>query len=95
MWRWFPVSEHNEPPLIASTTELKQACLDIANAANAMFDLIDEHGDEGPWNDPVPLTELVDGYVRLTRPLKFKATRRLIALGINPLSLVDTEVGDG
>lgn len=32
-----------------SAAALKQACLDLSNAALALFDQLDEHGTEAPW----------------------------------------------
>jgi hypothetical protein len=63
----------------------KQACLDLSNAALAFFDLLDEHGEEGPWtaNGGVEIiVRLADAYEAATTPTHRRATQRMMALAM-------------
>jgi len=76
-------------------TELKQACIDMSNAALALFDLFDEHGTEALYAGPDALC-----IVTLQRRFEFvraclmrQATARVTALGISPEALARQAFG--
>lgn len=69
-------------------TEMKQACLDLSNAAMEMFDLLDADGMEGPWNDPLVAVRMRNAFDAIAEPLGAMAVRRLMALGVNPETIL-------
>src|SRR4051794_19801097 len=62
-----------------TVTRLKQACLDISNAAIALFDQIDEHGTEAPWvgTNVVTMKRLAESYDQIRSYFVVQAEMRL------------------
>jgi hypothetical protein len=65
-------------------SDLKQACLDLSGAACELFDGLDEHGDEAPWEDARylhALMRIATAHGELASHFKAMAARRLMHLG--------------
>jgi hypothetical protein len=75
--------------------DLKQNCLDLAEAAGEMFDLFDQYGSEAAWRGPGPfvVARMVKAHEALTGFLRRQAVQRMIALGFSPEELARIDVG--
>jgi hypothetical protein len=69
---------------VADVVELKQACIDLANAANELFDRFDEHGYEAAWEGDGALVvlKMQQAHEVLREFLSLQAIRRLRGLGL-------------
>lgn len=68
---------------MSDLTAQKQACIELSNAALALFDLLDEHGEEGPFisqNGLNVIQQVGAAYDAATGPTHDKARRRIAAL---------------
>ena len=73
--------------------DLKQACLDLANAGGELFDRLDEHGLEAAWvgDGALVVMRMAKAYEDLRQFLADQSVRRLVALGVPAASLLRTE----
>jgi hypothetical protein len=75
-----------DPAEADTVTRLKQACLDISNAALALFDQIDEHGTEAPWVGANVLTmkRLAESYDQIRSYFRRPGGDAARRLGVTP-----------
>lgn len=81
---------------MSDLTAQKQACLDLSKAAVEFFDLLDEHGEEGPWTvsgGVEIIVRLADAYEAATTPTHRRATQHMMAMAMrsdDPAKLLTT-----
>lgn len=66
---------------------MKQACLDLSNAAIALFDLIEEKGDMAPLDslDDLPtLMKVINEANHIRDYYNRRNIQRMLALGVSP-----------
>lgn len=76
---------------MADPTDMKQACLDLSNAAIALFDLIDQDGVQAPlddWAGVLKLKAVVDAGEVIRGYYQRRNIQRMLALGISPDELL-------
>jgi hypothetical protein len=57
--------------------EMMRRCIELSNAAIALCDAYEEHGDEAPWDDLDTFIALVRAYEHLISPIKQLAEEKL------------------
>lgn len=81
---------------MTALAELKQACLDLAGAAGELFDRFEEHGYEAAWEGDGVLVvmRMEEAHEKIRGFLAHQSTSRLIALGVNPATLLKRMHGE-
>lgn len=72
--------------------DMKQACLDLSNAALALFDLIEKDGIDSPMDgldNIMKLKAVVDHVETLRGYYARRNISRMLALGVSPTSLLE------
>lgn len=79
---------------MADPVDIKQACLDLSNAAMALFDEVEKRGMEGGWtaSGVMALVKMSTSYERIREPFARMATRRMLALGVSREQLAEMVV---
>lgn len=78
-------------PYSAAPPDMKQACLDLSNAAIALFDLIDADGVQAPLDGiagVMKLKAVVDAAEEIRSYYERRNIQRLLALGVSPAELL-------
>jgi hypothetical protein len=72
-----------------TASDMKQTCLDLSNAALALFDCFDELGIEAAWIDDTVLVilDMERAHDRLRDLLSRQTAARMAALGYTPEQL--------
>jgi hypothetical protein len=71
--------------------EVKQLCLDISNAAIALFDVIEEQGVDAPLDDlqnVIKLNDIISPVEELRAYYFRRNIMRMLALGVDPQDLI-------
>ncbi len=71
--------------------DLKQACLDLSNAALALFDVVETEGLDAPLEDYDSMAKLkavIDTSEEIRNYYYHRNIRRMLALGVAPQTLL-------
>lgn len=71
--------------------DIKQECLNLSNAAIALFDLIDEEGDDSPMSDVdnmMKFKAVIDSSEKIRGYYMRRNIQRMLSLGISPETLI-------
>lgn len=85
------MQEPENGPRGTTTADMKQACLDLSNAAIALFDLIDEDGVTAPMEGMdgiMKLKAVVDSSEKIRGYYERRNIQRMLALGVSPATLL-------
>ena len=88
---------------MTDVNDLKQACLDLSKAALTLFDGLEEHGVEAPWQGNVlkgegmeyllAIAEIRNSWFTLSEFFARQSASRLLALGVSPATLMGMDNG--
>ncbi len=76
---------------MSTQLDLTQACLDLSNAALALFDIIDAKGVNAPLEDHgdmMKLMTVIDSSEKIRAYYYHRNIQRMLALGVSPETLL-------